>query len=177
VDEQREAYKGQVFDVLGQAISGRELRELLIEAIRYGEDPVVKARLLRVIDEKVGDGLPRLIAEQALSSEVMALAQVESIRQRTEEAAAHRLQPHYIRSFVLAALEHLGSRIREREERRYQITNVPTVLRARDREIGIGSPLMPSYERVTFDKETHPPSRPRPRRTSRPWASFARCNN
>ena len=38
----RRAYKGQVFDVLGEAIRGAELRELLIEAIRYGDRPDVR---------------------------------------------------------------------------------------------------------------------------------------
>jgi hypothetical protein len=42
MEEQRRAYKGKVFkgkvfDVLGEAFEGRPLRELLIEAIRYGD--------------------------------------------------------------------------------------------------------------------------------------------
>ena len=37
---------GQVFDVLGKVqFDGKPLRDLLIEAIRYGEQPEVRARL------------------------------------------------------------------------------------------------------------------------------------
>ncbi|HEY9474906.1 MAG TPA: helicase-related protein, partial [Mycobacteriales bacterium] len=39
IEEQRRAYSGKVFDVLGQAFTERPLRALLIEAIRYGDRP------------------------------------------------------------------------------------------------------------------------------------------
>ena len=41
------------------------------EAIRYGNQPEVRARLNEVIDAKVGDGLAELVREHALSSEVL----------------------------------------------------------------------------------------------------------
>ena len=61
IEQQRRAYGGQVFDVLGSALSGSELRGLLIDAIRYGDQPEVRARLEQVIDERIGDGLGKLI--------------------------------------------------------------------------------------------------------------------
>src|ERR1700686_4258678 len=49
--EEREALGGQVFDVLGElTFEDRPLRELLLEAIRYGERPDVRARLSAVVD-------------------------------------------------------------------------------------------------------------------------------
>ena len=46
LNEARKALGGQVFDVLGKVVfEGRPLRELLIEAIRYGDQPEVRARL------------------------------------------------------------------------------------------------------------------------------------
>jgi hypothetical protein len=51
LEEQRRALGGQVFDVLGTALPGRALRDLLIEAIRYGvRRPEVRARLSEVVD-------------------------------------------------------------------------------------------------------------------------------
>ena len=41
IEEQRKAYGGKVFDVLGEAFIETPLRELLLEAIRYGELPEV----------------------------------------------------------------------------------------------------------------------------------------
>jgi len=153
IDEQRKAYRGQVFDVLGQALSGRELRDLLIEAIRYGDQPEVRDRLGAVIDAKVGEGLDKLIAEEALTSEVLGLADIERIRIEMEEANARRLQPHHVSAFFVKAFEHLGGRIRARERARFEITHVPAVIRNRDRVIGGANPVIAKYQRVTFDKD------------------------
>src|SRR5258707_13876875 len=50
LDEARKALGGQVFDVLGKLqFEGKPLRDLLIEAIRYGEQPDVRARLTRAM--------------------------------------------------------------------------------------------------------------------------------
>ena len=49
-EEARKALGGQVFDVLGKLqFEGRPLRELLIQAIRYGDQPEVRARLTRAV--------------------------------------------------------------------------------------------------------------------------------
>ncbi len=51
LEQARSALGGQVFDVLGKLqFDGRPLRELLIEAIRYGEKPEVRARLTQVLE-------------------------------------------------------------------------------------------------------------------------------
>ena len=42
LEEQRKALGDQVFDVLGEAFRGKSLRDLLIEAVRYGEQPDVQ---------------------------------------------------------------------------------------------------------------------------------------
>src|SRR5205814_5030875 len=39
LEEARAALQGRIFDVLGQAFAERPLRELLLEAIRYGDQP------------------------------------------------------------------------------------------------------------------------------------------
>src|SRR5437870_8745243 len=47
LEEERNALGGQVFDVLGDVLyDDRPLRDLLLEAIRYGELPEVRARLI-----------------------------------------------------------------------------------------------------------------------------------
>ena len=149
LEEQRQALGGQVFDVLGQALSGQALRGLLVEAIRYGERPEVRARLDEVIDASVGSGLAELVAAQALAAAVMGVADVEAIRAEMEAAAARRLQPHYVRAFFLAAFERLGGRAVEREPGRFELTFVPAEVRNRPGR----APLLRRYERVTFDKQ------------------------
>src|SRR5213075_3211913 len=50
LEEARKVLGGQVFDVLGRVqFEGRPLRDLLIEAIRYGERADVRARLQTVV--------------------------------------------------------------------------------------------------------------------------------
>ena len=52
-----------------------------------------------------------------------------------------------------AAFRQLGGTIREREPRRYEITHVPAAVRSRDRLIGTREPVLPRYERITFQKD------------------------
>jgi superfamily II DNA or RNA helicase len=153
IEAQRQAYKGRVFDVLGEAFVGNPLRDLLMEAIRYGDRPDVRARLDQVIDATVGDGLDKLIAERAAHADVFATADLEAWRVRMAEANARRLQPHYVRSFFLAGFKLAGGSIAERESGRYEIRHVPADVRDRDRQIGLGAPVLRRYERVTFDRE------------------------
>lgn len=152
--EAREALGGQVFDVLGKVqFEGKPLRELLIEAVRYGERPDVQARLTSVVSHAFDRSqLEQLLEERALARDAMDASRVYRIREEMERAEARRLQPHYIESFFLEAFQQLGGSIKLREPRRYEITHVPANIRNRDRLIGVGEPVLPRYERVAFEK-------------------------
>ena len=67
-----------------------------------------------------------------------------------ERAEARRLQPHYIESFFLEAFRQLGGVARRRESGRYEVTHVPAPVRNRDRQIGLGEPVLRRYERIAF---------------------------
>jgi hypothetical protein len=155
LEEARQALGGQVFDVLGKLqFEGRSLRDLLIEAIRYGDQPDVRARLTRAIEHGVDRShLEGLIEDRALAHDVMDSNRVARVREEMERAEARRLQPHYIESFFLEAFRRLGGAVRQREPRRYEITHVPAPVRNRDRQIGSGDPVLSRYERIAFEKE------------------------
>src|SRR5579872_4190739 len=54
IEEERAALGGQVFDVLGKVTFDNEpLRKLLVEAIRYGDQPEVRARLQQVVNSSL----------------------------------------------------------------------------------------------------------------------------
>jgi superfamily II DNA or RNA helicase len=153
LEKEREALGGQVFDVLGNVFSDRPLRDLLIEAIRYGDQPEVRARLQQAIDSSMEhERLQTLIEEHALARDAMDTTRVQAIREEMERYQARRLQPHFIAAFFLDAFNHLGGTIRERETGRFEITHVPAVIRNRDRLIGNGAAVLPRYERITFEK-------------------------
>ncbi len=97
--------------------------------------------------------LRELIEERALVQDAMDTSKVASVREELERAQARRLQPFYIESFFLEAFRTLGGTAREREHRRYQVSHVPAAVRSRDREIGLGGPVLLQYERIAFDKD------------------------
>lgn len=154
LEQARQALGGQVFDVLGKLqFDGKPLRELLIEAIRYGEQPNVRAKLTQVISNAFDQShLQDLLEEKALAHDAMDASRVYRIREDMERAEARRLQPHYIESFFLEAFQRLGGSVKQREPRRYEITYVPSPIRNRDRMIGTGEPILPRYERIAFEK-------------------------
>jgi len=150
----REALGGRVYDVLGELFEGTALKDLLFEAIQYGEQDEVKARLFRQVDGAVDQAhLLELLRRRALTNDTMPAAAVEELRLEMERAEALRLQPHHIQSFFVEAFEHLGGRIKRREEGRWEITHVPVRIRERDRQIGTGAPIQKQYERICFEKD------------------------
>ena len=172
LEQARHALGGQVFDVLGKLrFEDRRLRDLLIEAVRYGDRPEVRARLSRAVGEAVDrPRLQALIEEQALAHDAMDATRVARVREDMERAEARRLQPHYVESFFLEAFRRLGGTVRRREPRRYEITHVPAPIRNRDRQIGAGEPVLKRYERIAFDKALLAPLGAR---ASRPHATSA----
>ncbi|MDI3340919.1 MAG: helicase-related protein [Sphaerobacter sp.] len=163
LEQERQALGGKVFDVLGRVtFDNRPLRELLLEAIRYGDRPEVRARLTQVIDRALDRAaLEKLLAERALAHDIFDAATVQEVREQMERAAARRLQPHHIGPHFLDCFRRLGGTVREREPGRYQVTHVPAAIRARDRQIGTREPVLPRYERITFKKELiHPQGQP-----------------
>ena len=150
----REALGDKVFDVLGQLFSGRSLRELLMDAVRYNERPDVKAQLQLEIEGAVDQRhLEDLLAQRALVRQGMDAATVEQLRQQMERAMAKRIHPHYVHDFFIEAFKRLGGKVNPREKGRYEITYVPPLLMERDQQIGVGVPVQPRYERICFEKE------------------------
>jgi len=154
LEQEREALRGKVFDILGKVtFDNRPLRELLIEAVRYGNDPKVRARLYEVVDHSLDrSALQRLLDEHALTEDTMDIHQVMAIREDMERMEVHKLQPHFIESFFMEAFASVGGKIRPREKGRYEIIAVPFAVRNRDMQIGCGEPVLARYERVCFDK-------------------------
>ena len=155
LEQEREALGGKVFDVLGSIKFGENqtLRDLLVEAMRYGDQADVKQRLNKVIEGSVNtESLQRLLSENALHGSIPAI-DVQEIAEAMERANARRLQPHYISSFFREAFTLLGGKLKTREEGRFEISHVPGILRQRGRLMGRGAALLDRYERITFDRQ------------------------
>ena len=153
LEEARSALGGKVFDVLGRVhFEGKPLRELLIEAIRYGQQPEVRGRLTKVVDGAFDHGyLKDLWEEKALVHDAMDTRRVHQVREQMERAEARRLQPHYIESFFLEAFGRMGGTVREREPRRYEVIQTPAAIRNRSQAV------LPRYARIVFEKALKAP--------------------
>lgn len=150
----RSALKGRVYDVLGELFEETSLKDLLWDAIQYGEREDTKAKLFEKIDGAVDyKHINELLKKRKLTNDMMPESAVEQVRLEMERAEAQRLQPHHIQSFFIEAFKHLGGRIKDREEGRFEITHVPVRVRERDRLIGAGSPVQKKFERICFDKK------------------------
>ena len=156
---ERMALGGRVFDILGEVFEEKSLKDLLIEAIRYGADPEVRARLLRKVEGALDtQHLESIIKRNALCEEVMDEKRLFAVKEEMEKAEARKLQPFFVRAFFSQAFAALGGELRSRERGRYEITNVPATIRERDRQITgrdrrNADPVLRRYERVCFEKQ------------------------
>ncbi|WP_238536884.1 helicase-related protein [Methylococcus capsulatus] len=159
LEVERQALGGRVFDILGEVFEEKSLKDLLIEAIRYGADPEVRARLLKKVEGALDTRhLEEIMKRNALCEEVMDEKRLFAVKEEMEKAEARKLQPFFIRSFFTQAFQQLGGELKPREPGRYEITHVPAIIRERDRQITgrdrrHADPVLRRYERVCFEKQ------------------------
>ena len=159
LETEREALHGRVFDILGEVFENRSLKDLLIEAIRYGSDPEVRAGLLRQVEGALDrQHLEAILHRNALCEEVMDEQRLFAVKEEMEKAEARKLQPFFIRAFFKQAFQQLKGELRPREPGRHEITHVPAIIRERDRQIAGRDrrnldPVLRRYERVCFEKQ------------------------
>lgn len=172
LDAAGEALKGRVFDILGEVFEESSLKELLLQAIRYGDQPEVRARLWKKVENALDHSrLREILDRNALANETMTPDRLFSVKEEMEKAEARRLQPFFIRSFFLNAFAASGGTLYPRECGRFEITHIPATIRERDRLITgrnrrDSAPVLKRYERVCFTKEAVRP-------LEKPGATFA----
>lgn len=155
LEVERKALGGRVFDILGEAFENRSLKDLLVDAIRYGESPEVRAKLNETIDGALNfDHLEDILKRSALVEQHLSLEELYAVKEEMEKAEARKLQPFFIRAFFNESFKHLGGELRQRENQRYEIRHVPASIRERDRVIGESrTPVLKKYERICFEKD------------------------
>jgi superfamily II DNA or RNA helicase len=154
-----DALQGRVFDILGEVFEGASLKTLLLDAIRYGDQPEVRARLGRSVEHALDrEHLRAILDRNALAQESMGAERLFAVKEELEKAEARRLQPYFVRAFFTRAFAALGGVMHPREAGRYEITHVPVAIRERDRFIAGRNrrdlaPVLKRYERVCFTKD------------------------
>jgi superfamily II DNA or RNA helicase len=159
-----EALKGKVFNILGDVFEERSLKDLMMEAIRYGDRPDVRARLTQKIDHDFDhERLKSLLNRNALAEQTMSPERLFKVKAEMEKAEARRLQPYFVRSFFTKAFESLGGVMHRRAEGRHEIKHVPAEVRERDRQITGRNrreqePILRRYDRICFEASAIQPS-------------------
>lgn len=161
IEAERQALGGRVFDILGELFEEKPLRELLLEAIRYGEDPARLRDIDSIIDktlshESIQEAIrlkKEILAEEALSTE-----DIYRVKEEMDRAEAQKLQPYFIRSFFLRAAQSVGIEFRERGNNLYEISHVPQRILQRDRlisgrDVRYSFPISRRYDRIAFERE------------------------
>jgi superfamily II DNA or RNA helicase len=148
MEAQREAFQGKVYDVLGEAFEGDPLSEMLLRAIRYGDDPQVREQLDAVIDEKASEGIPELIRDRAQFRAVLSSADLEEAQHRVDTSVADRLQPHHVAAWFETTFSDLGGRLRAASSGSYDVQLVPEEVRSARETSGV---VRHRYKGVTFD--------------------------
>ena len=163
LEVENEALQGRVFDILGEVFEETSLKELLLNAIRYGQDPEVQARMFEQVDGALDRAhIQHILERNALAQETMGTDRLFKVKEEMEKAEARRLQPYFVRSFFLRAFEALGGVLQRREAERFEVSFVPEKIRDRDRVITgrnrrDTSPVLRRYERICFAKEAIQP--------------------
>jgi superfamily II DNA or RNA helicase len=163
LEVESDALKGRVFDILGEVFEEMSLKDLLMQAIRYGDRPDVRARLSQKIDQALDhDHLKSLLNRNALAQETMSTDRLFAVKEEMEKAEARRLQPYFVRAFFLKALSALGGTAHPREAGRFEITHVPAAIRERDRRLTGRNrrehePVLKRYERICFERSAIQP--------------------
>ena len=129
------------------------MKDFLVDAIRYNDDPKVKERLERIDETISSDHLKELLEERALVKQDIDTTKVLSLKQDIDRAMARRIQPFFVKNFFITAIKEIGGRIFPKEEERFEIKYLPPALINKDNQIGLGVPIQSKYERICFEKD------------------------
>jgi superfamily II DNA or RNA helicase len=132
------------------------LRELLMQAIRYGDQPEVKARLNKAVDNAADrQRLIALMEDEALAHESMDASRVQAIREQMERAAARRLQPHFTTVAVPKAEELVATPARHGNREKAESFFLSGMTKAMHRLVEQAHPAFPAtiYYSITHSSK------------------------
>ncbi|GAA2531015.1 hypothetical protein GCM10010201_33210 [Pilimelia columellifera subsp. columellifera] len=143
LERQRAALGDQVFDVLGDVLSGAELRDLLTDV---GADRASRAE--RFLERKLGTELADAVSRRAAPVGELTAADLAAVRRELALSRAAALTPDITGAFVGAAMEALHGDLRQLPGGRWRVGHVPREVREQP-TVAAGA-VRARYEAVTF---------------------------
>jgi superfamily II DNA or RNA helicase len=142
----------RVFDIIGEVIPGRSLKELIVEAIanRRTLDDIV-AEIEAMPDEEA----VRKAREAVLEGLATRHIDLQRVLGEDRRAREHRLMPEYIERFFQRACEFLNISLERRRDGLWRVPNVPYEIRnvPQDFRHRFGE-VFREYGKLAFDKAT-----------------------
>jgi superfamily II DNA or RNA helicase len=143
----------KVFDVIGDTFYGKNLYQLILEAVANARsmDEIIKDLDIKVDEEYIAN------VKEALG-ESLATRHIDytRIKEMAEKAKEHRLIPEYVEEFFKRAFQRGGGKFRIRKDGFIAIDSIPYETRKIADDVDFknryGS-ILKSYPKVTFDKE------------------------
>ena len=163
LEVESEALKGRVFDILGEVFEETSLKDLLMEAIRYGDQPEVRARLTQEDRPGTRPRPPQVALGPQRARPGDDERRPALRRQGGDGEGRSPPASAVLRAGVLPeGLDALGGTAHPREAGRFEITHVPAAIRERDRRITGRNrrehePVLKRYERICFEREAIQP--------------------
>ena len=128
LERQREALGDRVYNVLGSIYEGESLKKIMLQAITTKEVGLTDEVVKEIETPFDVENIQSLLDKYALVKYTLDTRKIEKAREDYELAEAKKLQPHFIEQFFIEAFKFLGGKIKERESKRYEISNVPYII-------------------------------------------------
>ena len=141
----------RVFDVIGEVLVGRSLKDLIIDAIanRRTMEDILKD-FERVPDEEA----IKKVRETSLEALATKHIDLTRILGEQRKAMENRLVPEYVEEFFKRAAEMLNIKMEKREDDLWRIASVPFKMRNQPYEFKIKfGEVQREYAKISFDKE------------------------
>ena len=141
----------RVFDVIGEVLVGRSLKDLIMDAIanRRTMEDILKD-FERVPDEEAINKV-REASLEALATKHIDLTRILGEQRKAME---NRLVPEYVEEFFKRAAEMLNIKMEKREDDLWRIASVPFKMRNQPYEFKIKfGEVQREYAKISFDKE------------------------
>ena len=143
----------KVFDVIGDVFYGKNLYQLILEAVANARS---MDEIIRDLDIRVDKNYLRRVKDALGESLATKHIDYTRIKEMAEKAKEYRLIPEYVEEFFIRAFQRAGGKFRIRKDGFLAIDSVPYRIRKIADEVDFKNrygAILKSYPKVTFDKE------------------------
>jgi SNF2 family DNA or RNA helicase len=143
----------RVFDVIGETYYGKNLYQLILDAVASTRS---MDEIIRELDIRVDDEYIKKIKEALGESLATRHIDYTRIKEMAEKAKEYRLIPEYVEEFFKKSLKMAGGRFRIRRDGFIAIESVPYEIRRIAEEVDFKNrygTILKAYPKATFDKD------------------------